>query len=92
MPIFGMVSPQNGGKLMKITRIEKTNDHGQLEVSFALTEQQTQVLLEFAINMLVHRGLVEFDGDIPSQQEETTLEQAMSEVMVQAKPSDLPQA
>ena len=77
---------------MKITRIEKTNDHGQLEVSFALTEQQTQVLLEFAINMLVHRGLVEFDGDIPSQQEETTLEQAMSEVMAQAKPSDLPQA
>ena len=77
---------------MKITRIEKTNDQGKLEVSFALTEQQTQVLLEFAINMLVHRGLVEFDGDQGTPAEEISLEDAMRDVMAQANPKDLPQA
>lgn len=77
---------------MKITRIEKTNDRGELEVSFALTEQQTQVLLEFAINMLVHRGLVEFDGDQEESPKEISMEEAMTDVMAQANPKDLPQA
>lgn len=49
------------GKLkMEIKKIEKLNAEGKLDVMFALTEPQTQLLLEFAINMLVGKGLITF--------------------------------
>ncbi len=80
---------------MKITRIERRTEKGELEVSFALTEQQTQALLEFAINTLVAQGFVTYMTQVESNVEpdkDISLEEAMTEVMNQADPKDLPQA
>ena len=84
---------------MLIKQIKKETNDGKLEVTFALTEEQTQLLLEFAINMLVGKGLVTFTEEAMveskednTMQQELDLNEAMAEVMREAKPSDLPQA
>lgn len=78
---------------MKILRIQKPNpETGELELVVALTEEQTQFLIDLALNYLVQRGIATFQD--PPQQVEAmpTLEEAMIDVMKEAKPEDLPQA
>ena len=55
---------------MEIKKIEKLNSEGKLDVMFALTEPQTQLLLEFAINMLVGKGLITFAKEEEKEAEE----------------------
>ena len=77
---------------MKILRIQKPNpETGEMELVVALTEEQTKFLIDLALNYLIQRGLATFqDQEQPAQ--ESTLEEAMAEVMKSAKPGDLPQA
>jgi len=82
---------------MMIQKMERKNEKGELEVTFKLTEEQTQVLLEFAINFLLGQGLVTMteqavQSSENNKPEEITLEDAMMDVMKEAKPADLPQA
>ena len=53
-----------GGNEVIVKKIEKKNpDTGEMEVTFALSEPQVHLLMEFAINMLVGKGLVTFDNE-----------------------------
>ena len=80
---------------MIIQKIERKNEKGELDVTFALTEEQTQLLLEFAINMLVGKGLISFteEGKKPTQEQlELDFKGAMNQIMINTDPKDLPRA
>lgn len=79
---------------MKILRVQRKNDEtGELEFTAVLTEPQTQFLLDLAINYLIQMGIASFQDQVEAEPtKETTLEEAMTDIMNQANPKDLPQA
>jgi hypothetical protein len=58
---------------MVVTKIEKKLEDGTLEVKFALTEEQTAFLINFAIGTLVQQGVISFAGQDVSQDEKDFL-------------------
>ena len=43
---------------MQITKIVKKNEDGTLEATLVLSEEQTQVLINIGLGMLVQQGLI----------------------------------
>ena len=77
---------------MEIRRIEKVNeDTGEMEILMALSREQTQVLLEYALNLLAAQGLVTFVTGQASATPEEAQKRAEA-AMEAADPKDLPQA
>jgi predicted HTH domain antitoxin len=76
---------------MEIKKLEKPNpETGEMEVTFALTKEQTEVLLEFAINMLIAKGLVSFSNEAVAANAPSNDE--IVELMKRTDPKDFPQA
>lgn len=73
---------------MEIRKIERINpESGELEVFMALTKEQTQLLIEFAINTLVAQGMASIILEQPQEAETSgeTLEQARERVVEEGK-------
>ena len=75
---------------MEIKRIEKVNEEtGEIEILMALNKEQTQVLIEYALNLLAAQGLVTF---VTGQQDAPRTPEEAKTALEAADPKDLPQA
>lgn len=55
-----------------------SNEEGGLEFTMALTPEQAQVLINFAVLLLVQRGLIQFTDEVAQKVTETPVVQGTS--------------